>query len=135
MNVLNKISATDTYTLDLLEEMHKRRIHLTFHIGLLRQHEENNDALFPRRDAQVFHDVGQTNEEEWIVNEMIAHRWARNRLEFLVKWNLGDSTWEPSSSCEELEALDRYLELQGVSDIRQLPHRAERTSKRPRDHH
>ena len=135
MKVLNKIGATDTYTLDLPEEMRKRRIHPTFHIGLLCQHEENNDALFPRRDTQAFYDVGQTDEEEWIVDEVIAHRWAKNRLEFLVKWNLGDSIWEPSSSCKELEALDRYLKLQGVSDIRQLPRRAERTSKRPRDHH
>ena len=52
-----------------------------------------------------------------------------------MQWNLGDSTWEPSSSCEELEALDRYLRLQGVSDICQLPHRAEHTSKHPKDHH
>ena len=34
-----------------------------------------------------------------------------------------------------LEALDRYLELQGVSDICQLPHMAERMSKRPKNHH
>ena len=64
MKVLNKISATNTYTLDLPEEMGKRHIHLTFHIGLLRQQKENNDALFPKRDAKAFYDVGQTDEEE-----------------------------------------------------------------------
>ena len=73
MKILNKISATNTYTLDLLEEMRKRRIHLMFHIGLLHQYEENDDVLFPRREAQAFYDVGQTDEEEWVVNEVIAH--------------------------------------------------------------
>ena len=83
----------------------------------------------------MFYDVRQTDEEELVVDKVIAHQWARNRLEFLVKWNLGDSIWEPSSSCEELEALDRYLKLQGVSNIHQLPCRAERRSKCPKDHH
>ena len=27
---------------------------------------------------------------------------------------LGDITWEPLSSCKDLEALDAYLELQGA---------------------
>ena len=27
---------------------------------------------------------------------------------------LGDVTWEPLSSCKDLEALDAYLELQGA---------------------
>ena len=129
MKVLNKISATNTYTLDL-PEMCKRRIHPMFHIGLLCQYEENNDALFLRRNAQAFYDVRQTK-----VNKVITHQWARNRLKFLMKWNLGDSTWEPSSSCKELEPLDRYLKLQGVSNIHQLPHRAELTSKCPKNHH
>ena len=73
MKVLNKISATDIYSLDLLEEMHKGCIHLTFHIRLLCQYEENDDALFPRRDAQAVYDVRQTNEKEWVVNVVIAH--------------------------------------------------------------
>ena len=73
MKVLNKIGATDTYTLDLPEEMRKRRIHPTFHIGLLHQHEENDNVLFPRRDTQAFYDVRQTDKEEWIVDEVIAH--------------------------------------------------------------
>ena len=116
IKVLQKNGVTDTYTLDLPEDMHKRRIHLTFHIRLLRQYEENNNILFQKRDAQEFYNVGQTDEEEWLVNEIMPHRWARNKIEFLIKWNLGDSTWEPSSGFEELEALERYLELQGVSD-------------------
>ena len=73
MKVLHKIGVTNTYTLDLLEEMCKRCIHPMFHIGLMCQYEENNNVLFPRRDAQVFYDVRQTDKEEWIVDKVIAH--------------------------------------------------------------
>ena len=51
MKVLNKISATNTYTLDLPEEMCKGHKHPTFHIRLLCQYEEKDDVLFPRSHA------------------------------------------------------------------------------------
>ena len=40
--------------------------------------------------------------------------WANNNLELQVKWTLGDVTWEPISSCKDLEALDKSVELWGV---------------------
>ncbi|KIK22246.1 hypothetical protein PISMIDRAFT_102827, partial [Pisolithus microcarpus 441] len=119
MKVLHCDSANDTYTLELPEQLRQWCIHPTFHVGLLHKYEQNDDALFPRHDAHAFYDVGMTNKEEWLVDEITAHRWMNNK--FLVKWNLGDMTWEPVSNCKELEALNRYLELQGVQDIRQLP--------------
>ena len=65
MKVLNKmVQPTPMYTLDLLEEMCKRSIHPMFHTRLLCQYEENDNALFPRRDVQAFYNVGQINEEE-----------------------------------------------------------------------
>jgi hypothetical protein len=85
MKVLKGDGAKDTYTLDLPEELHKRHIHPMFHIRLLCQYEKNDDELFPKREAQVFYDVGQTDEEEWFVDEIIAHQWTRNKIEFLVK--------------------------------------------------
>ena len=33
---------------------------------------------------------------------------------------LGDVTWEPLSSCKDLEALDVYLELRGAKAPRDL---------------
>ena len=42
-------------------------------------------------------------------------------LELNVQWSLGDTTWEPLSSCKELEALDNYLELRGVKSPKELP--------------
>ena len=45
---------------------------------------------------------------------ILAHKWTNNNLELQVKWMLGDVTWEPLSSCKDLEALDVYLELWGA---------------------
>ena len=42
-------------------------------------------------------------------------------IEFLVNWNLGDSTWEPHMHCKDLEALDEYLELHGAQSVQRLP--------------
>ena len=36
---------------------------------------------------------------------------------------LGDVTWEPLAECKELEALDEYLELHGVQQPCDLPHK------------
>ena len=59
---------------------------------MLRQHEPNDDALFPKRDAQAFYNVGNKEEVEWVIDEILAHQWVTNKVEFLVRWNLGDST-------------------------------------------
>ena len=66
--------------------------------------------LFPKRDTKVFYDCGNEN-QEWLIKEILAHKWTTNNLELQVKWRLGDVTWEPLSSCKDLEALDVYLEL------------------------
>ena len=42
-------------------------------------------------------------------------------LELKVRWMLGDTTWEPLALGEDLEALDLYLELQGIAHPHDLP--------------
>ncbi len=37
-----------------------------------------------------------------------------------MRWSQGDTTWEPHSNCNKLQALDKYLELMGVKYPRQL---------------
>ena len=75
MKVVRQHTVSDTYTLDLPNQLKARRVHPTFHIGLLRAHEPNDDTLFLRRDAQAFYDVGNDNEAEWVVDELLTHRW------------------------------------------------------------
>ena len=43
-----------------------------------------------------------------------------NKVKFLVKWNLGDSTWEPHVHCKDPVALDDYLKLHGAQSIQRL---------------
>ena len=82
----------------------------------------NNDELFPKRDAKSFYDFGQDDEQEWLVDEITSHHWSNSKeLELEVRWMLGDTTWEPLASCKDLEALDLYLELQGIARPRDLP--------------
>ena len=50
-------------------------------------------------------------DQEWLVEEILAYKWTNNDLELQVKWMARDVTWEPLSSCKDLEALDTYLEL------------------------
>ncbi|KAI0039259.1 hypothetical protein FA95DRAFT_1471280, partial [Auriscalpium vulgare] len=54
-------------------------------------------------------------------DEIVAHQWEKRAYHFLIRWNYGDMTWEPRSNCEELEALDNYLALQGVRSVEELP--------------
>ena len=88
---------------------------------LLRKHHPNNDALFPMRSMTEPYDFGEPSNVEWLVDEITGHHWDGRKLLFHIKWNLGDTTTEPYNSCKDLTALDRYLELQGVSDWWKLP--------------
>jgi hypothetical protein len=84
----------------------------------------NDDERFPRRDVQTFYDFGLPEEAEWFVDEIIGHRWTRNKLDLQVRWSLGDVTWEPLSTCNELAALDNYLVLHGVDNPKNLHKRS-----------
>lgn len=76
--------------------------------------------MFPHREAQAFYDFGEDPEQEQLVDDIVAHEWARNSVKFLVQWADSSSTWEPWSTVHELEALDRYFEIQGITDWRAL---------------
>jgi hypothetical protein len=119
--VLQAYPETSNYTLELPSELVRRRIHPKFHVGLLRPHEPNDDALFPNRASVDAYDFGAPDDVEWIVDELDSHRWNGKDLEFQVRWNAGEMTWEPLESCKELAALDQYLMLMGVKHWWQLP--------------
>jgi len=106
---------TSTYKIELPPDLKARRIHDIFHESVLRPYVENDAEKFPKRETRVQLDIGNDLDEEWVVDAIEDHRWSPN-LMFLVRWELGDASWEPLEVVEELEALDRYLELEGVED-------------------
>jgi len=79
-------------TLDLPYELKQRGIHPTFHVKLIRPYIANNDSLFPKRDTSLFYDFGESEEQEWFVDEILDHKWVRNNLQLRVLWTLGDRT-------------------------------------------
>ena len=108
-------------TIELPQELKDRRIFPTFHTNLVWPYVETNDSLFPKREANTYYNFGNYDEQEWFVDEILAHKWANDGLELQVKWTLGDVTWELISSCKDLEALDKYIELWGIKCTHDLP--------------
>ncbi|OJT01681.1 Transposon Ty3-I Gag-Pol polyprotein [Trametes pubescens] len=107
--------------LDLPPELKDQCIHPHFHVLLLRKHEANDDALFPRREARAFYNFRADDSAEWLVDEIVGHEWAGQKCQFHVRWTLGDHTWEPCEHCKDLAALDEYYCLMGVKSWRSLP--------------
>lgn len=113
---------TSNYTLELPVALQGRRIVPTFHVGLLRPYYQSSDAEFPNRSQPEPYDFGDPDEHEWFVDEIIGHRWSgTKKVEYQVRWSLGDTTWETHTNCNKLAALDRYLELHGVTSYLSLP--------------
>jgi hypothetical protein len=120
--VIAAYNDSSNVTIELLEDLQKHRVHLNFHLSLIRPFVANDDNQFPKRDTKVVYDLGDDPNMEWHVDEIIGHQWGdQNRLELRVQWTLGDVTWEPLQNCNELEALDKYLELHGVKRPQDLP--------------
>ena len=108
-------------TIKLPPKLKDRRISPTFHTNLVRPYFKNNNILFPKREAKLYYNFGNNDEQEWFINKILAHKWTNNNLELQVEGTLGDITWEPIYSCKKLEALDTYLELNGVTRPWDLP--------------
>jgi hypothetical protein len=119
--IIGSYPETSTYTLELPEELAKRRIHPTFHASLLKSYSASDADLFPNRPLNFYYDFGHDTAKEFLVTEIIGHEWRRNRLWFKVLWDTSEITSEPLDGCKELLVLDQYLELQGVSEPEALP--------------
>jgi hypothetical protein len=112
---------SSNYTLALPPDL--GRIHPKFHSSLLRPYVPNDDERFPARDSRKAYDFAQSADQEWFIDEIVGHEWRDNSLFLFVQWTVGGVTPEPLSGVDDTEALDRYLELMGVSTPRQLPRR------------
>ena len=106
---------TSNYTLELPAALQMRGIIPTFHVSLIQPYHASNDALFPNRLYLDPYDFGAPKDQEWFVDNIIAHRWNRPKeLEYQVRWSLGDTTWEPHANCSKLAALDQYFSVPHV---------------------
>lgn len=72
------------YTLELPPEMADRRIHPTFHASVLHPFEPNDSEKFPHQDTTYLYDYGTPEDNEWWVDEILAHRWIGRRIEFNI---------------------------------------------------
>ncbi|KAJ3473251.1 hypothetical protein NLI96_g13076 [Meripilus lineatus] len=112
--ILEGSPESSNYVLELLDELKTRGIHPQFHVSRLEPFIANDNRLFPRRDPKVFYDYGMPDDTEWSVDDIVGHQWNKNKLQFHVKWNMGETTWKPRKHCEDLKVLDNYLQLMGT---------------------
>ena len=112
---------TSNYKIELLTQLRAWNLHDQFHWSRLQPHHANDNMLFPHREANMFYDFRTLDDQEWLVEEILAHKWDKKKLAFQVHWNMGDTTWETLHICKDLQALDAYLQLIGVEDPLDLP--------------
>ena len=95
--VLKVMNNSLNITIKLPQEFRDQRINPTFHTSLVQPYIKNNDILFPKRDTKVYYEFGNNKDQEWLVEEILAHKWTNDDLEFQVKWMAGDIIWFKSS--------------------------------------
>lgn len=116
---------TSTYKVELPTQLKAQNLHDRFHQSKLCPYHANDDALFPHWEAHMFYDFGAPDDQEWLVDKILAHQWDRAQLSFQVCWNQGDTTWETLETCKDLQVLDEYLQLIGVAQPSDLPRRTD----------
>jgi hypothetical protein len=123
---------TSSYKVELPAQLRAWHLHDQFHHSKLCPYHANDDALFPHWEAHRYYDFGAPDDQEWLVEGILAHKWDKDALSFHVHWNLGNTTWEPYAECKDLQALNEYLQLLGVKEPSDLPRKgASQICKRP----
>jgi hypothetical protein len=89
-------------------------------------HEPNDKPTFPGREANTFYDFGEDPDHEAQVCEILGHTWVQDTIWFKVKWELGDTTWEPLEHCNDLIQLDQCLTLQNAVNVKDLPKKGDK---------
>ena len=79
--ILKAMNESLNVTLELPQEFKDRKINPIFNTNLVQPYIKNDDILFPKRDTKVFYDFGNDEDQEWLVEEILAH----NGL--IITWN------------------------------------------------
>ena len=80
--ILKAMNESSNVTFELPQEFKDWKINPTFHTNLVQPYIKNNDILFPKRDTKVFYDFGNDKDQEWLVEEILAHKWTNNNFSF-----------------------------------------------------
>jgi len=69
---------TSTYKVELPSQLKAWNLHDWFHRSKLRPYHANDDMLFPHWEAHMFYDFGTPDDQEWLMDEILAHKWDRS---------------------------------------------------------
>jgi hypothetical protein len=42
----------------------------------------NDDVLFPYREVHMLYDFSVPDDQEWLVDKIVTHKWDKNKLTF-----------------------------------------------------
>jgi hypothetical protein len=90
--VLEAHPNTSSYRVELPTLLHMWNLHDRLHCSKLRHYHVNDNALFPHQEAHMYYNFGTPNNREWLIDEILAHRWDCDKLMFQVNWNIGETT-------------------------------------------
>ena len=76
--ILKAMNESLNIMLEVPQEFKDRKINPKFHTNLVQPYIKNNDILFPKRDTKVYYYFGNDEDQEWLVKEILAHKWINN---------------------------------------------------------
>ena len=103
---ISKVVSPQAYELELPSSM---RIHNVFHTSLLRPAASNpmEGQVIPARPPIVAED----GETEWYAEKILDSRRRRRKVQYLVQWEGGETTWEPEENITHMtEGLQEFHE-------------------------
>ena len=117
---INRDFGNNSFEMDLPLCLCQQGIHPVFHLSLLWVHMLNDDHLFPGRLENQVADFGES-EPEWAIDYIISHCGSGVDANLEVRWMSGDLTWIPYSDVCHLSKVSEYLELVGITNVKDLP--------------
>jgi len=72
--ILNAQLSISTYRVELPAQLQAQNLHDWFHRSKICPYHTNDDVLFPHWEAHMLYDYGTPDDQEWLVNEIIAHK-------------------------------------------------------------
>src|ERR1700677_722353 len=68
------------YTLELPPELVVQRIYPSYHVSRLCHYNKNDDSIFPKHELCAYYDFSNTEDNQWLVDDIIAHQWKGNNV-------------------------------------------------------